>query len=223
MVHNPQEATDGSLSLYDLLWEQYSASENYYGQKFLCMETVAREFNYGRIRQWIAKHPLHRRSEGRENNANLIKTILTNSRLVFAMLVLGELEYLFSTLVLHGFCDDMLFDTRLFEECCIAAEVTERERYALANFRNRIGAMLRNDRHQVFLKGIVLPYRNVNHPKEDRFGGFGVVRRVEVAAGHLRGFHEVFRSISNAAGNCSLETDYSGHETDPAHEQREQR
>ena len=71
---------------------------------------------------------------------------------------------------------------------------TRREnRLAVADSQKRIGALLRNNIHQVFLQGTVLPCRNVSHPSEDRFGGFGVGGRVEVAAGHLRGSNEVIR------------------------------
>lgn len=193
MVGRSREVTDYHFPLYNLLWEHYSASENFHGQKFICMETVKRELNYSRIRYWCESHPIHRPPERHREDSNLINNILTDSRLLFAMLVLGRLEYLCSTLLLHGFRDENLFDIRLFHESCLSAKLTERERHALADSRKRIGALLRNDIHQVFLKGTVLPYRNVNHPKEDRFGGFGVVRRVEVAAGHLKGSDEVIR------------------------------
>ena len=111
------------------------------------------------------------------------------------MLVLGRLEHLSSTILLHGFRDETLFDIGLFHESCLSAKLTRKrgDRHALADSRKRIGALPRNDIHQVFLKGTVLPYRNINHPKGDRLGGFGVGGRVEVAAGHLRGSDEVVR------------------------------
>ena len=193
-----RESTDPCLPLYNLLWERYSASENYHEQKFICMETVKQELDYNQIWQWSKNHPLHRQLERYKEDPLLINSILTGSRLLFAMLVLGRLEYLCSILLSHGLCDETLFDSRLFLESCLSAKLDERERRALADSRKRVGALLRNDIHQIFPKGTVLPYRNVNHPKEDRFGGFGVVRRVEVAAGHLRGFDEVINRRSNA-------------------------
>lgn len=191
MVRNSRESTEASLHLYNLLWQRYSANENYHEQKFISMETVKQELDYNRIWQWSKGHPLHRQLERHEDESILINSILTDSRLLFAMLVLGRLEHLCSILLTHGVCDKTLFDSRLFPESCLSAKLTEREYRALADSRKRVGALLQNDFHQIFLKGTVLPYKNVNHPKEDRFGGFGVVRRVEVAAGHLRGFDEV--------------------------------
>lgn len=184
------QATSNNRSLYDLLWDQYSASENYHGQRFVCMDTVVRELTYDQISQWIERHPPQQLSEPRVNLPNLIGIILKDSRLLFAMLVLGRLEHLLSKLVSHGFSDNTLFDTTSFEEGCMSAQLTERQRRTMVDYRMRIGAVLRNDRHQVFQRDIVLPYRKVNHPRDDRFGGYGVVRRVEVAAGHLRGYNE---------------------------------
>ena len=191
MDQRSRESTNPDLPLYDLLWERYSASENYHGQRFICIETVKHELNYSRIWQWSKNHPLHRQHERHQDDSILIKSILTSSRLLFAMLVLGRLEYLCSILLSHDCSDETLFDSKLFLESCLSTKLTEGERRALADCRKRVGALLRNDIHQIFQKGTVLPYRKVNHPKEDRFGGFGVVRRVEVAAGHLRAYDEV--------------------------------
>lgn len=155
------------------------------------METVEQEFDYVRIEQWIKTHPLGRRPQHWNSDGDLIHAILTDSRLLFALLVLGGLEQMFSTLVSHGFNDHTLFDHVSFRQRCVSAGLTERERYALVEYRKRIGAVLFGNEHQVFPKGTVLPYRNINHPKEDRFGGFGVVRRVEIAVGHLKGYKEV--------------------------------
>lgn len=181
MFEDSLQATDNCLALDELLWKQYSASENFHGQKFVCMETVMRELDYSRVQKWTEEHPLYQRSERRGSDADLIYTILTESRLLFTMLVLGRQEKLFSTLTSSGCCDETLFDSTSFEECCLSAELNESDRAVLVKSRKRIGAILRNDKHQILPRGSVLPYRNMNHPKEDRFGGFGVVRRVEIA------------------------------------------
>lgn len=197
-----EQRTGLDCPLYDILWGCYSASENYHGQKFICMETVRRELNYTRIWQWSDNHSLHRRPERQKGDSDIINNVLTDSRLLFAMLVLGKLEHLCSALLSHGFRDETLFDISLFQESCLSANLTGEERRALADSRKRVGALLRNDVHQVFVKETVLPYRNVNHPKDNRFGGFGVVRRVEVAPGHLKGSNKVTRGLLDTLENA---------------------
>ncbi|KAL8779152.1 MAG: hypothetical protein Q9213_007078 [Squamulea squamosa] len=185
---------DAGVSLYKLLWEQYTSNEknkNCWGQRFLCLETVQRHLDKESIALWTKEHPLYRGAQQRYDHAHLIDVILTEARLLFAMLVLGELEHLLSTLVYHGLSDATLFISTSFDGACNSAEVTEREREDLAKCRQRIGVILHSNKHEVFSQDTVLPYRNVNHPKDDRFGGFGVVQEMEIAPGHLRGYQEV--------------------------------
>ena len=165
---------NAAMSLYETLWKHYNASENYYGQKFICMETVERELSYDRVLQWSKNHPLHRDSERQDDDETLIKRLLTNARLLFAMLVIARLEYLTPSLLNSGWQDETLFDATFFDEGCYSAGLEDEERHSLARIRKRVGALLRNDVHQVFSNEIVLPYRNVNHPEEDRFGGLAL-------------------------------------------------
>ena len=52
---------------------------------------------------------LHGQPERREEDPNMSNSILTSSRLLFAMLILGRLEHLCSTIFLHGFRDGNFF------------------------------------------------------------------------------------------------------------------
>lgn len=191
MPRNFGQSPDIGTSLYDTLWQRYSASSNYRDQKFLSIDIVERELDYNRIKQWTQRHPLQRSSQRKSDNANLIRAILEESRLLFAMLVLGKAEHLFSTLKSHGLKDDNLFNRKAFGECC--SSLTRREKHNIAEYRTRVGAILDCNEHSILSAETVLPYRNVNHPKDDRRGGFGIVQRIEIAAGHLQGYDEVSR------------------------------
>ena len=180
-------------SLYVTLWQRYSTNLNYLGHKFLSMDIVERELDYNRIKRWAETHPLERRSQRKSDNANLIRVILGESRLLFAMLVLGKAEHLFSTLKSHGLKDDNLFNSKAFSEC--SSFLTRQEQHDIAKYRMRVGAILSDNEHDILSAGTVLPYRNVNHAKDDRRGGFGVVQKIEIAAGHLRGYNEVSREL----------------------------
>ena len=174
------------MSLYDTLLDQYSSNEDYNGEKFVCMEFLRREFNHQRISRWSKQHPLCRPYQRSIAERDLIDSIVSGWRLLFALLVLAQMEDLFLTLTVHGLRDDTLFDVKSFHESCDSAALTPQEKDTLIKHRRLVGAMLHNHGHQVFPKSITLPYRSVNHPKDDRFGAFGVVRRVKIAAGHLK-------------------------------------
>lgn len=189
MPRNFGQSPDTGTSLYDTLWQRYLANSNYLDHNFLSRDIVEREFDYNRIKQWTKRHPLQRWSQRKDDDANLIRAILGESRLVFAMLVLGKAEHLFSTLKSHGLRDDNLFNRKGFRECC--SSLTQREKHDVAECRTRIGAILNNNEHDIISARTVLPYQNVNHPKDDRRGGFGIVQRIEIASGHLKGHNEV--------------------------------
>ena len=223
MATNTGRSNSADVSLYDLLWERYALTENYLGQRFLCLDTVEREFDYERLAHWIKQYPLHRVSQQTHHDADLIHIILKESRLLFATLVLGGLERLLTTLVLHGFSDAILFSPKLFKDRCADAQLTQRERNDILKYRQRIGAVLGSNRHEVFPQGTVLPYRNINHPKDDRFGGFGVVQRVEIAAGHLQGYHEVGLRPHPDVGATYQKPENSSHEEAPSSRQKRRR
>ena len=193
MPWNFGQSPDDDTSLYDTLWRRYSASSNYLDHRFLSMDIVECEFDYNRIKQWTETHPLQRRSQPKSDNTDLIRAILGESRLLFAMLVLGKAEHLFLTLKSQGLKDDNLFNRKAFSQCC--SSLARQERNNVAGYRKRVGAILTCNEHEILPAGTVLPYRNVNHPKDDRRGGFGVVQRIEVAAGHLKGYHEASRGL----------------------------
>ncbi|KAL8692369.1 MAG: hypothetical protein Q9218_002588 [Villophora microphyllina] len=198
----PQNLVDGplqrdplvGLTLYDALWKQYSVSENYHGQNFLSYETIRQQFSHGRLVRWI--------NERQNTNAELLITseqlvpiILSKSLLLFALLVLSSRERLFPLLTSFGLKDDNLFDAKSFERISEFAALTDNDKNALTETRKRVGAVLNRNGHRIFPIGTVLPYKDINHPKDDRFGGFGVVRRVEIAPGHLQGYSEKFAAL----------------------------
>ena len=176
-------------------------TENHQGQNFISADTVRKELSPESLARWISKSNVQGHTWQQKNElSKLIPVILASSRLLFTMLVLAGLEHLFASLS-KGLSDNNLFVAKSFEEACNSASLSTADRKKLLQHRNRIGAVLSNDGHQVFSEGTVLPYIRVNHPKDNRYGGFGVVRRVEIAAGHLLGYHNV-RSQSISDNEC---------------------
>ncbi|KAL8950173.1 MAG: hypothetical protein Q9222_003780 [Ikaeria aurantiellina] len=190
MALSVEQPPNADVSLHELLWKRYRKNENYLGESFICFETVRRLLSYKRIAHWIEEHPLHLHSPHTHDDTELICIILNRSPLCFAMLVLGRLEHFFAKLTYHGLNDTTLFRSDDFHEACTSAGLTPRESDNVAECRKKIGAVLRKNEHEAFPRGTVLPYRNINHPKDDRLGGFGIVQRVEVAPGHLKGCKE---------------------------------
>ena len=166
-------------------------TENHLGQNYLSIEAVQQEYNRDRLLQWFDERNLYQYSEFRDQPDQLIQKIISFSPLLFAVLVLARLERLFPLLKSFGLQDDCLSDVISFERICESAALTESDIDILRNARTRAGVVLCKNRHQIFSTGTVVPYKSVNHPKDDRFGGFGVVRRVDIASGHLQGYSEV--------------------------------
>ena len=193
MPQNFGQSLDIGTSLYDSLLQEYSANSNYVGRKFLSMDIVERVLDYNRIKRWTERHPLQRWSQRKSDDASLIRAILGGSRLLFAMLVLGKAEHLFSTLESHGLKDESLFNQKAFRKCC--SSLDRREQSNLVECRKRIGAILSDNEHGLIEPGIVLPYQDVDHGKEPRGGGFGIVQKIEIAAGHLKGCNEVSKVL----------------------------
>ena len=193
MPQNFGQSLDIGTSLHDSLSQRYSANSNFIGQKFLSMEIVERVLDYNRIKEWTERHPLQRWSQRKSDNASLIRAILGESRLLFAMLVLGKAEYLFSTLKSHGLKDESLFNQKAFRKCC--SFLDRRDQSNLVECRKRVGAILSDHEHGLIEPGIVLLYQNVDHGKEVRAGGFGIVQKIEIAAGHLKGCNEVSEAL----------------------------
>ena len=185
-----------SSTLYDALWREYSLTENYHGQNFLCYESIRQHFNRARLIRWNNERQPYN-AELSTRSEQCISTILTDSILLFALLVLSGREALFPLLSSLGLNDDKVFDVKSFEDICDSAALTNSDKKVLTDNRKRIGAVLDRKEHRIFPKGTVLPYKHVNHPKDDRFGGFGVVRRVEIAPGHLQGYSEVTTQYSH--------------------------
>ena len=190
--------TNGASDLYDLLEKAKSSTKNNHDKQFISKEAVMQDLFQDLLLKWIEDHPLSQLGEPTRSKAELVEAILDNSRLLFSMLVLAKAECLTSRLVLHGFNDDILFDSSLLQGYCEVAKLNEEEKSILFRERSCIGAIIRNDIDQEFSQEITLPYKKIYEPGEDGMGGFGIVRRAELAAGHLKSYSEVMNPSSNA-------------------------
>lgn len=156
------------------------------GERFVTMETIEQTFTPELIQEMITTygHPSHTNLD--QSKVDCLS--LDDSRVLFAILLLARLEQYYKPLLLGGLKDDVLFDEDSFKACCDLADVSDIENDTLRASRNRVGALLYQGKRQVLSKGVVLPY--VERDKKGN-GSFGVIYRVEVAPGHLRGSNEV--------------------------------
>ena len=184
----PKKLLSHSPALREALCDRKSQSVNFKGESFVSMDQVTRILSRDRVTKWARSYPFS--ASVNMSSSTLIDTILGTSRLLFAALVIQRLEYLFDRLSSHGLNDDSLFDGS-FKTRCDAARLTTDEFSSLKDGRKTLGAILQSDRHLELSEECTLPYLNINHPNEDRIGGFGVVRQVQIAKGHLRNCTEV--------------------------------
>lgn len=141
-----------SSFLRELLLRHLEGNRNYEGRSFLCKATVKELLTRERISSWINSHPLHRYSETDTRDQELIDCILNSSSLLFAMLVVAELEHLTSALLSNGRTDLSLPDID-----CNFLNLTPDEQDRLDTYRYIVSPVLGNRHLYVSLK-TVLPF-----------------------------------------------------------------
>lgn len=136
----------------------------------------------------IENHTLHQLSEKSIEQKDLVNIIINNGKLLFALLVVANLEHLTPSLFSRGLSDDSLFD---FDR--ISWDLPSEEEHKLVEKSNLIAPLFKKAQHYLIHDKITLPFitrAQINH------GAFGVVYRVEIAKGHLEGYEEVSQYTS---------------------------
>ena len=154
----------------------------------MCAATVKKLMTHERVSGWVKNHPLHQRSDTQTQDEDLLDRIMENSRLLFAMLILAELEHLTSTLLSNGVSDDSFPEIE-----CSFSGLSHDEQRRLDENRHLIGPVLSKRRHLQLSQETVLPFTRRESIKH---GSFGLVFRAEVADGHLEGYGQVGHSKS---------------------------
>ena len=191
-------------SLRELLEQECPTTTNYKGEPFLSLAALQRVLTRDRISQWIIQHYRPNESEPSSQHLDLSDTICSKSYLLFAVLVLANLEHLTFRVLELGLNDAILFDEKDFVSKCKDIKLTAAKWNRLTKCRNRIGVVLDHATHQDIAKDWVLPY--LKRENLDRAGSYGVIYRVTIAPGHLKGYNKVRYQFSRI---FAFEDEYS--------------
>ena len=176
----------GGLSLRELLHQHHARKKNYDGKSFMCTSTVKELLTHKRISDWIENHHLHQHTTVYQQC--LITHIVDKSRLLFAILVMAELEHLISALYTYRLNDDSLPEID-----CSAFGLSHDEQLRLDEQRYLFSPVLRKTEHLYLSPKTTLPF--MKRRRTGKNGSFGQIFEVEVAGGHLEGYDEVKRCI----------------------------
>ncbi|KAL8735152.1 MAG: hypothetical protein Q9166_001028 [cf. Caloplaca sp. 2 TL-2023] len=150
---------------------------------FISLETVQRVFPSKEIDEMITSYRYYSPASQSQTKSSS----WNDSLILFAIALLARLDEYFMPLLQKGLKDDLLFDEDSFKACCQLADVSNVEADRLRSTRNRFGAILCPGKRQIISKAVVLPY--LTRVKYGN-GSYGVIYKVEVAPGHLRGSNE---------------------------------
>ncbi|KAL8816608.1 MAG: hypothetical protein Q9223_004413 [Gallowayella weberi] len=155
--------------------------KNYKKESFISMDDVKRATATEEIDALFTKYERQSPIDGLPIEGLQWK----DSRMLFAVALLANLEDVYVRLLLEGLKDDLLFDDHEFTTLCQSADATVDR---LKSIRNLFGAIVRPGKLQVFSKGVILPYPT--RAKLDN-GSYGQVYKVKIARDHLKGSDEV--------------------------------
>ena len=166
-----------------LLRQPPVAIQNHEGRTFWCTAELKRLLTHEIISAWIRTHPLHRHSNSDARDQDLVKPIVDNCRLLFAILVEAELEFLTSTLLDRADSDDSL---RKIDWSNL--DLNHDQQRSLTERCNEVCPILQKSPHLYLPERTVLPFTKrvpLSH------GSFGQIFSVEVAEGHLESYDTV--------------------------------
>lgn len=149
----------------------------------MCVAAVKRLITREVISDWIRTHSLHRNFETKVQDQDLAESIVNKSRLLFAALVVMELEHLTFALLSNGHSDESLCNIDVGP-----LKLNTDEQRKLEEFRQSIAVILTKE-HLQLSQDTVLPY--TERKSIGKSGSFGQIFRAEVADGHLDGYNEV--------------------------------
>ena len=161
----------------DQLLDPDKMQDNYEIKKFISITTIMDNVTVEIIGEILGNR------NDQDNSA-----IEKESRILFAVLLLANLEPHYTNLVTNGIRDDALFHEDSFEAACQSTELSDSQKYKFRLCRDKVGAVLYPARRQNLSKGIILPW--LRRTREDN-GSYGTIYKVEPSSGHLKGTSEV--------------------------------
>lgn len=174
-----QPEPDGSSNLRDLLCN--CLISNYENKEFLGAAAVKKQLTRERTFSWIKTHPLHRPSDNGIRDLDYVDDILNNACLLFATLVVVELEHLMFAALSKGFHDGSLpeIDWKVLN-------MSVDEQNKLGKYPG-ISSLVLGKRHYPHLtQQTVLPFKK--RVQMEQFGAHGTIFSIEIADGHLEGY-----------------------------------
>ena len=186
------------MSLLELLKDAYSAQKNYAEENFISHKAAQRIVTEDRIDEWSKSHPLCR-EHGHEcpQRIDLIHKIPRHNVFVFVVLVFAELEFLIKILIANHSRDIVLFHTKSFKRICDSARLSAEQIQRLVKCRSYVGVRFIDGITQDVPRDAVLPF--LKRESLQKYGSFGVLYRVTVHDGHLRGYDETVRNFVAAS------------------------
>ncbi len=187
----PRQLTQDTQSMHDRarsvlscrLIDERSQCKNWENVNFLSVKAIERVMNSTEVVAW-ARHHFH------DSEINhFIERIRNHFSLVFAGLILAELDHLTLVLMDNGLDNTTLFNRASFEKCCDSAGLKPPEKQKLVESRRDIGVVLEKNQHIRLPKDVKLPYKK--RESTGKRGAFGIIFKNEVEPGHLRGLDEV--------------------------------
>ena len=184
------------MSLLELLQDAYSKSKNFQDIHFIPYEIARQIVTRDQIDRWSKTHPLCL-EHGHEcpQRIHLTHEIPKRNIYIFVVLVFAELEFLIKEFIASGSRDVWLFDTKYFERLCDSARLSAEQKQALVKYRRYVGVRFASGVSQDIPRDAVLPF--TKRESLDRYGSYGVLYRVKVSNGHLRGYDDTVRCLSN--------------------------
>ena len=173
-----------NLSLREVLLKPPVLIENYNKKPFFCKAAVDKLLTHANISAWIKEHPLHQQSNIGANDERLVDCIVSDHRLLFAVLVAAELESLTSTILTEAQSDKSLPKVN-FE----SLKLSPGERQRLEESLQKFSPILGKSEHEHLTLETLLPF--TQRKAIDKKGTFGKIYRVEVADGHLESYSQV--------------------------------
>ena len=170
-------------NLRGALYRHYTTSKNKWGQEFLCLGIIKGIITREMIEARTKTHSLRRSPDSSFKDSQLTDKIL-DSPLLFAVLVLAELEFLTEELLFHHINVERLVE---MDHNGLSLKADEEER--LQKYCKLVAPVFRADRHKIIHLGGVLPFKE--YKATPMAGSFGAIYEIEVADGHLENFDAV--------------------------------
>ena len=181
MVSSPEDGTRESL--LKLLEEERSKHSNYDNKNFIPYNAARAIVTKDRVCDWSKEHHLCQAHKLEcPDKAGIIDEILKKNVFLFVVLVFAQLEFLIEKLMKSKSDDRMLFDSRLFDEVCKSAGLSDEEKEKIVHHRSSVGVAFSDRVIQHVPLHCTLPF--LSRERKDS-GSSGSIFRIEIPAQHL--------------------------------------